>query len=126
MSNQVISNEAQKSTSEEGSTGYLMQDEHDFAVGDTIVIHSKIREDDRTRIQKYEGIVIAIKGKERTRTVTVRRISSNDVGVERIFPVYSPNIVRIEIKRKGKVRRSKLYYLRERTGRAATYIKAAN
>ncbi len=90
----------------------------DFEIGDTIRVHYKIIEGNRERIQVYEGIVIAIDNKGISKTFTVRKISF-DVGVERIFPVFSPRIAKIEIVRKGKVRRAKLYFLRDLKGKAA-------
>ena len=93
----------------------------DFEIGDTVRVHYRIIEGTRERIQVYEGIVIAIDNKGISKTFTVRKISF-DVGVERIFPVFSPKIAKIEVVRKGKVRRAKLYYLRELKGKA-TKIK---
>ena len=89
----------------------------DFEVGDTVRISYKIIEGNRERIQVFEGVVIAIDNKGISRTFTVRRVSY-DIGVERIFPLYSPRIEKVEVVRKGKKRRSKLYYLRGRTGKA--------
>ncbi len=89
----------------------------DFHVGDTVKVHYKIVEGDRERIQVYEGVVTAIDNKGISKTFTVRKISF-DIGVERVFPVFSPRIAKIEVIRKGKTRRAKLYYLRERTGKA--------
>ncbi len=89
-----------------------------FNVGDTVRVSYKIVEGEKERIQVYEGTVIARKNGSIRETFTVRRISFG-VGVERVFPIHSPNIAKIEVVRKGKVRRSKLYYLRERTGKAA-------
>ncbi|MFC1633007.1 50S ribosomal protein L19 [Patescibacteria group bacterium] len=86
--------------------------------GFTVAVHEKIKEGDKERIQVFEGIVIATKGGGPRRMITVRRIASG-VGVERNFLVHSPTIDKIEIKKKAKVRRSKLYYLRERFGRSA-------
>ncbi|MEG1477963.1 MAG: 50S ribosomal protein L19 [Clostridiales bacterium] len=97
---------------------YLKSDIPAFRIGDTVKVHVKIKEGDKERIQVYEGIVIARKGQGATETFTVRRVSYN-VGVERVFPVHSPKLERIEIVRRGKVRRAKLYYLRERTGKGA-------
>jgi large subunit ribosomal protein L19 len=97
---------------------YLKEDIPAFRVGDTVKVHVKIKEGDKERIQVYEGVVIARKGKGATETFTVRRVAYN-VGVERTFPVHSPKLAKIEISRRGKVRRAKLYYLRERTGKAA-------
>jgi large subunit ribosomal protein L19 len=93
----------------------------DFEIGDTVRVHYRIIEGTRERVQVYEGVVIAIDNKGISKTFTVRKISF-DVGVERVFPVFSPKIAKIEVVRKGKVRRAKLYYLRERKGKA-TKIK---
>jgi len=92
--------------------------EVNFEVGDTVKVHYRIIEGDKERIQVYEGIVIAIDNKGISKTFTVRRISY-DVGVERIFPLHSPRIEKIMVVRKGKKRRAKLYFLRERTGKSA-------
>lgn len=89
-----------------------------FAIGDTVRVHVRIKEGDRERIQMFEGTVIAKKGGGISETFTVRRVSYG-VGVERIFPVNSPNVAKVEVIRVGKVRRGKLYYLRERSGKAA-------
>ena len=97
---------------------YLKADIPAFRVGDTVKVHVKIKEGDKERIQVYEGVVIARKGSGLKETFTVRRVAYN-VGVERTFPVHSPRLDKIEIVRRGKVRRAKLYYLRERTGKAA-------
>jgi large subunit ribosomal protein L19 len=90
----------------------------EFEIGDTIRVHYRIVEGNRERVQVYEGIVIAIDNKGISKTFTVRKISF-DVGVERIFPVFSPKIAKIEVVRKGKVRRAKLYFLRDLKGKAA-------
>lgn len=90
----------------------------DFEIGDTVRVHYKIIEGTKERIQVYEGIVIAIDNKGLSKSFTVRKISF-DVGVERIFPVFSPKIAKIEVIRKGKVRRAKLYFLRDLKGKAA-------
>lgn len=87
-------------------------------IGDTIKVHFKVKEGTRERIQVFEGIVIKKKGSTSNETFTVRRISYG-VGVERAFPVHSPRIEKIEVVRVGKVRRAKLYYLRDRIGKAA-------
>ena len=87
-------------------------------VGDTVRVDVKIREGDRERIQAFEGIVIAHKGSGVSETFTVRRVSYG-VGIERVFPVHSPNVDKVTTIRKGKVRRAKLYYLRDRVGKAA-------
>ena len=90
----------------------------DFRAGDNIIVSYKIREGDKERIQDFRGDVIQIKGEGATRTFTVRKIS-NGVGVERIFPISSPNIAEIKVTKHGKVRRSRLFYLRERVGKKA-------
>ncbi len=87
-------------------------------VGDTVKVSVKIREGDKERIQAFEGTVIALKGSGVSATFTVRRVSYG-VGVERVFPVHSPNVAKVEVIRHGRVRRSKLYYLRDRVGKAA-------
>ena len=89
-----------------------------LAIGDYVKVHLKIKEGNRERIQIFEGTIISKKGEGLKETFTVRRISYG-VGVERILPVHSPKIDHIEIVRKGKVRRAKLYYLRDRVGKAA-------
>ena len=90
----------------------------EFSVGDTVKVSVKIQEGDKTRIQVFEGIVIAINGGGISKTFTVRKMSSG-VGVERTFPVHSPIIDKIEVVRFGKVRRAKLFYLRGRSGKAS-------
>ena len=89
-----------------------------FSVGDTVKVSVNIREGERERIQMFEGTVIAKNGSGVAETFTVRRISYG-VGVERVFPVHSPNVKDVQVVRYGKVRRSKLYYLRDRVGKAA-------
>ena len=89
-----------------------------FSVGDTVRVDVKIREGERERIQTFEGTVIAKKGSGVAETFTVRRVSYG-VGVERVFPLHSPNVEAVKVIRYGKVRRSKLYYLRDRVGKAA-------
>ena len=91
----------------------------EFRPGDTVKVAVKIKEGNKERIQNFEGVVIAIKGTGAGKTFTVRKIGANNVGVERIFPVYSESIAGIEVVRKGKVRRAKLYYLRGKTGKKA-------
>ena len=90
----------------------------EFKIGDTVRVHVKVIEGEKERIQVFEGVVIARKGKKISETFTVRKISYG-VGVERIFPVNSPNIAKVEVTRKGKVRRAKLYYLRDKKGKQA-------
>lgn len=89
-----------------------------FKAGDTVKVHAKIVEGTRERIQIFEGVVIARSGKGVRETFTVRRMASG-IGVERIFPVHSPRLEKIEVSRRGIVRRAKLYYLRKLTGKAA-------
>lgn len=90
----------------------------EFNIGDTVRVHVNIREGERERIQMFEGTVIARKGSGIAETFTVRRVSYG-VGVERVFPIHSPNVHGVDVIRKGRVRRSKLYYLRGRVGKAA-------
>jgi len=93
------------------------KNELNFEIGDTVKVHYKIVESGKERIQVYEGIVISIANKSHSKTFTVRRISY-DIGVERIFPLHSPRIAKIELVRKGSVRRAKLFYLREKKGKS--------
>ena len=97
----------------------------DFRPGDTVKVFYRIREEGKERTQPFEGVVIAIKGVGVSKTFTVRKIASQKVGVERIFPLLSPNIQKIEVVKKGKARRAKLYYLRKRIGKKATKVKGA-
>ena len=89
-----------------------------FKVGDTVKVHFKIIEGKNERVQIYEGLVIAMKNSKVGKTFTVRKISYG-VGVERVFPIHSPRIVKVEVVRPGKVRRAKLYYIREKIGKGA-------
>lgn len=95
----------------------------DFKAGDTVKVSYRIVEGDKTRIQPYEGIVLARKGSGASKSFTVRRIGADNIAVERIFPLFSPNIEKIEVVKVGSVRRAKLYYLRDKKGRAAMRIK---
>ena len=90
----------------------------DFRAGDNVVVSYKIVEGDKERIQDFRGDVIQIKGQGKNRSFTVRKIS-NGVGVERIFPTSSPNVVEVKVLKRGKVRRARLFYLRDRVGRKA-------
>lgn len=90
----------------------------DFAPGDTVVVQVKVKEGERVRVQSYEGVVIAKKNRGLNSSFTVRKIS-HGVGVERVFQTFSPMIDSVELKRRGDVRRAKLYYMRELSGRAA-------
>ena len=89
-----------------------------FRVGDTVRVHGKIKEGNRERIQVFEGIVLKRQGGGNRETFTVRK-NSNGIGVEKTWPLHSPNVVKIEVIRRGKVRRAKLNYLRDRVGKAA-------
>lgn len=100
----------------------IKQNVPNIQIGDTVEVHTIIRDGDKTRIQRFKGIVIAISGKGATKTFTVRKISYG-VGVEKIFPLYSTNIEKIEILKHAKVRRSKLYFLRNRVGKKAMKLK---
>ena len=100
---------------------YTKKEIPDFGVGDTVKVMTKILEGDKTRLHPFEGIVIAKKSKGLRSSFTVRKVSYGE-GVERVFPTYSPNIEHIEVIRKGKSRRARLYYLRKRLGRAATKV----
>lgn len=91
---------------------------HQFKVGDTVKVHFKIVEGKTERVQVYEGLVICFKNSGIGRTFTVRK-NSYGVGVERVFPFHSPRIVKVEVVKEGKVRRAKLYYIREKIGKAA-------
>jgi large subunit ribosomal protein L19 len=96
----------------------LRRDLPPFRVGDTVRVHAKIKEGEKERIQVFEGVVIRRKGASCAETFTVRKVS-NGVGVERIFPLQSPLVTRVEIKSRGFVRRSRLYYLRDLSGKKA-------
>jgi large subunit ribosomal protein L19 len=89
-----------------------------FEIGDTVRVHVKVLEGEKERIQIFEGLVIGRRGARNSETFTVRKISYG-VGVERIFPIHSPTVARIDVVRQGKVRRAKLYYLREKKGKMA-------
>jgi large subunit ribosomal protein L19 len=97
---------------------YKKQDLPDLRPGDTIKVKIKIREGNKERLQAYEGVIIKVRGAGINKTITVRRVFQG-VGVERVFLIHSPKVDSIQILRKGDVRRAKLYYLRERTGKAA-------
>ena len=96
----------------------IKEDAPKIVVGDTVKVSVNIREGERERIQVFEGTIIAKNGSGIAETFTVRRVSYG-VGVERVFPVHSPNVVKVETVRHGRIRRSKLYYLRDRVGKAA-------
>jgi large subunit ribosomal protein L19 len=97
----------------------------DFTHGDTVKVWVKVREGEKERLQAYEGIVIARSGSGIHENFTVRKISYGE-GVERVFPIYSPNIDHVEVLKRGKVRRAKLYYLRDRRGKSARIFESTN
>jgi len=101
----------------------LRDDLPDFSVGDTINVAVRIKEGDKTRIQNFTGALIARQGTGSEASITVRKISGG-IAVERIFPVESPNVSAIEVKKRGRIRRAKLYYLRDRTGKKARIREA--
>jgi large subunit ribosomal protein L19 len=96
----------------------LKKDVPDFAPGDTVTVQVRVKEGDRERLQAYEGIVIAIKNRGLNSSFTVRKVSHGE-GVERVFQTHSPAVAEIKVKRRGDVRRAKLYYLRDLSGKAA-------
>ena len=100
------------------TAGMLKSDVPEILIGSTVKVHVRIKEGEKERIQVFEGTIIARKGSGVSETFTVRRVSYG-VGVERVFPLHSPNVAKIETVRHGRVRRSKLYYLRDRVGKAA-------
>lgn len=102
----------------------LKSDIPTFDVGDTVKVHCRVVEGGKERIQMFAGIVIATKGSSVNKAFTVRKISSGE-GVERTFPLHTPRIAKIEVTARGKVRRARLHYLRDRVGKAATSVKAA-
>jgi len=91
----------------------------EFRAGDTLRVAVTIKEGNKTRVQNFEGVCIAIRGEGTGRTFNVRKIGANSVGVERVFPLYSESIESITVLRRGRVRRAKLFYLRDRKGKAA-------
>lgn len=95
----------------------MKEEEPEFSIGDTVDVHVRIVEGDKERIQVFNGTVIARKGAASRETFTVRRIVASE-GVERTFPLHSPKVVKVDVKRRGRVRRAKLYYLRDRVGKA--------
>lgn len=105
------------------AAGSVKETTPEFGIGDTVRVSVNIREGERERIQMFEGTVIAKRGSGVAETFTVRRVAYG-VGVERVFPLHSPNVKDIKVVRYGKVRRSKLYYLRDRVGKAAKVKEA--
>lgn len=104
------------------SNEQLKKDVQSFRVGDTVKVHTRVVEGDKERIQIFQGVVIARKGSSVNANFTVRRISYGE-GVERVFPLHSPKVAKIEVEREGAPRRAKLYYLRGRTGKDALFVK---
>lgn len=96
-----------------------------FKPGDTIRVNYKIVEGEKTRIQPFEGVVLSLRGRGVSQSFLVRKLGVDGIGVERIFPLYSPNIVKIEVVKSGRSRRAKLYYLRKRVGRSALKVESA-
>jgi large subunit ribosomal protein L19 len=101
----------------------LKQDVAEFNIGDTVKVHTRVVEGGKERVQIFAGIVIARRGSGVNASFTVRKISYGE-GVERVFPVHTPRIAKIEVTHKGKVRRAKLHYLRERVGKRAILVKS--
>ncbi len=96
-----------------------------FNIGDTVRVHTIVKEGEKERVQIFTGVVIARRGSSINANFTVRRISYGE-GVERVFPLHSPRIAKVEVEREGSPRRAKLFYLRERTGKEALYVKPKN
>ncbi len=96
----------------------LKSDIPDFAPGDTVIVQVRVKEGNRERLQAYEGVVVARRNRGLNSSFTVRKISHGE-GVERVFPLHSPTVAEIKVKRRGDVRRAKLYFLRERSGKSA-------
>ncbi len=95
----------------------------EIAVGDTVRLHQRILEEKKTRTQIFEGTIIAISGRGTGKTFVIRKIGAASIGIEKIVPINMPALEKIEVKRKGQVNRAKLYYLRDRIGKAASKIK---
>lgn len=102
---------------------YFTYNDQTISTGDTVRVHQEITEGEKKRIQIFEGIVIAIKNRGQGKSFTIRKIGANTIGVEKIIPLCMPSLKKIELKRQGQVKRSKLYYLRDRIGKAASKIK---
>jgi len=103
----------------------LKEDAADFNVGDSVKVHCLVREGDKERIQMFAGLVIAKQGAGINQAFTVRKISYGE-GVERVFPIHSPRVAKVEVTARGKVRRAKLHYLRDRVGKKALQVKPAD
>jgi len=91
----------------------------EFKAGDTLRLGVRIKEGDKTRVQRFEGVCIALRGEGTGKTFTIRKMGANNIGVERIFPLYTDSLENIEVLKRGRVRRAKLYYLRDRRGKSA-------
>lgn len=102
-------------------TKSLTKKRPDIRVGDTVKVHIRIKEGDKERVQLFEGTILAIKGEGPSKTFTVRKISYG-IGVEKIFPLYAPTVEKIEIVKRGKVRKSKLYYMKRKIGKKAMRV----
>ena len=102
---------------------YLTYQDQSIQVGDTIAVHQNIKEGEKSRVQIFEGVVISVQNRQENKSFTVRKIASGAIGVEKIFPVDLPSISKIQVKRKGEVRRAKLYYLRDRIGKSANKVR---
>ena len=105
--------------------GQMKREVPEFGPGDTVVVHVRVKEGNRERLQAYEGVVIAKKNRGLNSSFTVRKVSHGE-GVERVFQTHSPSIAEIKVKRRGDVRRAKLYYLRERSGKSARIKEKIN
>lgn len=103
--------------------GYAKKESPDFGVGDTIKVMTRIKEGDKVRLHPFEGTVIVKKGSGMHTSFTIRKVSFGE-GIERVFPLYSPNVERIEVVKRGRVKRAKLYYLRAKVGKRATTIES--
>jgi large subunit ribosomal protein L19 len=101
---------------------FTYQDQN-ISVGDTVQVHQEISEGDKKRIQLFEGIVVAVRNAGLSKSFTVRKVATGGVGVEKIMPVLMPSIKKIVVKRHGEIQRAKLYYLRDKIGKAATRVK---
>ena len=106
--------------------GQLRDDIPDFGAGDTVRVHVRVVEGEKERIQLFEGVVIQRKGAGIHATFTVRKIGTGGVGVERIFPLHTPRVAKIEVLRRGKIRRSKIFYMRDLRGHAARITERRN
>ena len=101
----------------------LIYKDQELNIGDTVAIHQNIQEGEKTRVQMFEGVLIAIQNREENKSIVIRKIATGAIGVEKIFPVELPSIAKIVVKRRGVARRSKLYHLRLRVGKDAVKLK---